>query len=74
MTMMLAIFAYLLRFLLAAIGLAVVSFLIYYVPASRRPRNFPPGPSGVPILGNLLQLPPERPWVQSVFLSSSFER
>lgn len=39
-----------------AIALSVITLLKHFV-ASRRPRNFPPGPPTVPFLGNLTQVP-----------------
>ncbi|OIW26904.1 cytochrome P450 [Coniochaeta ligniaria NRRL 30616] len=39
------------------IVLLVVAFLFKYYLASRRPRDFPPGPPTVPFIGNIAQVP-----------------
>ena len=44
----------------------VVSTLAPYAFASSRPKNFPPGPSTVPFLGNLHLLPPTKAFTKYV--------
>ncbi len=49
---------------LCILVIALVALLIKYILASRRPKNFPPGPPTVPLLGNIPQLPSTRAFVK----------
>ncbi|KAJ7138329.1 cytochrome P450 [Mycena epipterygia] len=43
--------------------LAVVTLIWGYHARSTRQQRLPPGPSGYPLIGNMLNLPKENPWV-----------
>jgi hypothetical protein len=42
----------------------LIAFLAVYMTRrySRRPSSLPPGPRGLPIIGNLLDMPAEKSW------------
>ena len=48
--------------------LVILSFgwlAFYFLLSKRRPRmSLPPGPKSLPILGNLLDMPKDKPWVK----------
>lgn len=50
--------------ILQAIGLFLLAVLIYYAWVSKRPKNFPPGPPTLPILGNLHVYPKTKAFLQ----------
>ncbi|KAL0578229.1 hypothetical protein V5O48_003766 [Marasmius crinis-equi] len=53
-------------FLLPAVGIVTVLAIFRYGHAALKrsnPAPLPPGPKGIPILGNILDLPRTRPWI-----------
>jgi hypothetical protein len=46
------------------IGLAFGVVLVRYYLASRRPKNFPPGPPTLPFLGNITQVPTSKAFLK----------
>ncbi|KAK1982511.1 cytochrome P450 [Colletotrichum cereale] len=47
-----------------AVAAAAVCFFVTWVLSTRRPKDFPPGPPPVLIMGNALQLPPEKAFLK----------
>ena len=46
--------------LLLAVGLLLARFVN---KTSKAKQPFPPGPKGIPLIGNILQINSERPWI-----------
>ena len=49
---------------MTAFWLFPLVFVLLYIRSSYRRRHFPPGPRGLPVIGNLHQIPAHKPWKQ----------
>lgn len=49
---------------MTAFWLFPLVFVLLYIRSSYRRRHFPPGPHGLPVIGNLHQIPAHKPWKQ----------
>ncbi|KAJ7493305.1 cytochrome P450 [Mycena galericulata] len=49
--------------IILALGAAALIVTLYYVRPKKNVPPFPPGPKGVPVLGNVVDLPQSQPWV-----------
>jgi hypothetical protein len=47
----------------------VVALLAKYIIRSRRPRNFPPGPTTITLLGNISDLPSRKAFLKYVLIT-----
>ncbi|KAJ7305649.1 hypothetical protein DFH08DRAFT_793419 [Mycena albidolilacea] len=47
----------------SVLGSLIVLGIILFARSNKRKEKLPPGPGGLPILGNLLQIPKDRAWL-----------
>ena len=52
------------------VAAVLVPTLLRYYFAAQRPKNFPPGPPTVPLLGNLHLLPLSKSFLKCIFLNA----
>lgn len=52
--------------------LAILCVFIYELRAFVRRRRYPPGPRGLPLLGNALSMPTKTPWIQFEKISKKY--
>ena len=51
-------------FAFAALTLFVLAALLYKRLTSKQEAPYPPGPKGLPLIGNVLDIPPEYQWIK----------
>ena len=51
-------------FAFAALTLFVLAALLYKRLTSNQAAPYPPGPKGLPLIGNVLDIPPEYQWIK----------
>ena len=55
-----------------ALGLLSLLLLVSFIYATRKRLRMPPGPLGVPLLGNKHQMPAVKPWVKFAELNKTY--
>lgn len=57
-----------------ALGAGIVVFLGYVIKTVNNRRKMPPGPVGLPFIGNKHQMPPSKPWRKFEQLNKQYGR